>query len=334
MLSWCRPDSPKVVDLEEKPDIFAKKWDQSKFSGRVKHFATVVNPLNLLVPDSKLLECRKIVLDYKAGIIDKNLTVDELWRAKHLFDSAFHPETYELSHLLGRFSCQVPTNTVIHAGMMTFYKHPISVVFWQWLNQTSNALLNYTNRAGIDEDTRSRIFNSYLLATGGALSSSLGLNYLCKKSNFPTIINRMVPFVAIAIANIINIPTMRFNEFTTGITIRDEHDNKIGTSTAVAKMAITTVIIGRLFNAFPDMCISPIFVDWVSKQPWYGPNRWVAGPIQTTIGFFCLLIATPLGCALFPQDLETTADKLEPELQEKIRKLDPQPKRIVFNKGL
>uniref|UniRef100_A0A0N5CHW6 Sidoreflexin n=1 Tax=Strongyloides papillosus TaxID=174720 RepID=A0A0N5CHW6_STREA len=334
MLSWCHPNSPKVVDLENKPNIFGRKWDQSKFTGRLKHFITVVNPLNLLVPDNKLLECRKVVLDYKNGIIDKNLTVDELWRAKHLFDSAFHPETHELSNFFGRFSCQVPINTFIHAGMLTFYKHPASVIFWQWLNQTSNALLNYTNRAGIDDDTRSRIFNSYLLATGGALSSSLGLNYLCRRANFHTLINRMVPFVAIAIANIINIPTMRYNEFTTGITIRDENDNKIGTSTAVAKMAITAVIIGRLFIAFPDMCLSPIFVDWISRRPWYAKNRWVSGPIQTTLGFFCLLIATPIGCALFPQDLETTIDKLEPSLQEKIKKLNPEPKKIIFNKGL
>lgn len=65
MLSWCHPNSPKVINLKDKPDIFAKKWDQKTFTGRVKHFTTVVNPLNLLVPDSKLLECKKIVLDYK-----------------------------------------------------------------------------------------------------------------------------------------------------------------------------------------------------------------------------------------------------------------------------
>uniref|UniRef100_A0AC35TR01 Sideroflexin-2 n=2 Tax=Rhabditophanes sp. KR3021 TaxID=114890 RepID=A0AC35TR01_9BILA len=207
-------------------------------------------------------------------------------------------------------------------------------MFWQWLNQTSNAVVNYSNRASIDESSNQRLFNSYCMATGGALVTSLGLNYWLKQKNLPPVVGRLVPFASIAIANAINIPTMRYNEFETGITVTDEEGNKIGSSTEVAKTAILTVLVSRVIISIPDMCLTPFAMDYVAKQPWCKGNRWIAGPIQTTLTCIALMIATPVGCTLFPQDMSTTVDKLEPHLQDKIRSNFPLAEKVYFNKGL
>jgi len=311
-------------------DLSKPRWDQSTFEGRAKHFFVTTNPLNVLASSAQLDEAKQIVESYRSGTLTGK-TEDEIWNAKFLYDSAFHPDTKEKMFILGRMSAQVPCNMTITGCMMTFYRTTPAVVFWQWINQTFNAIVNYTNRSGDTPISMTKLGQSYMLATGGALATALSLKASVTK--LPPIFGKLVPFAAVAGANCINIPFMRMNEMEHGIQVQDADGNVLTNSTAAAKSAIAQVVFSRVGMAMPGMVIPPIMMvrlerNFLKKHPK------LAAPIQVAMVGLCLVFATPLCCALFPQQSSMLVKDLEPEAQDRILALPNPPTEVFFNKGL
>uniref|UniRef100_A0AAQ4P209 Sideroflexin-1 n=1 Tax=Gasterosteus aculeatus aculeatus TaxID=481459 RepID=A0AAQ4P209_GASAC len=253
-----------AAELSTSINIKEPRWDQGTFVGRAKHFFTVTDPRNILLTNEQLAHAHKVVTDYRKGIVSPGLTEDELWKAKYVFDSAFHPDTGEKMILIGRMSAQVPMNMTITGCMMTFYKTTPAVLLWQWINQSFNAIVNYTNRSGDAPITVSQLGTAYVSATTGAVATALGLNALTK--HISPLIGRFVPFAAVAAANCINIPLMRQRELQHGIPITDENDNRLGESTNAAQQAISQVVVSRILMASPGMAIPPFLMNHLEKK--------------------------------------------------------------------
>ncbi|XP_041079826.1 sideroflexin-1-like [Polyodon spathula] len=319
---------PKNINVKE------PRWDQETMSGRAKHFFTVTDPRNILLTNEQLDNAKKIIHDYRQGSVSPGLTEDELWRAKYIYDSAFHPDTGEKMILIGRMSAQVPMNMTITGCMMTFYKTTPAVIFWQWINQSFNAIVNYTNRSGDAPLTVSQLGTAYVSATTGAVATALGLNALTKVLIHVTTLGFVCLFAAVADANCINIHTNQQRELKYGIPVTDENDNRLGESTKAAQQAITQVVISRILMAAPGMAIPPFIMNTLEKRAFLKRFPWMNAPIQVGLVGFCLVFATPLCCALFPQKSSISVTRLEPELQEKIRETNPGVERVYFNKGL
>lgn len=260
------------------------------------------------------------------------LTEDQLWRAKYVYDSAFHPDTGEKVVLIGRMSAQVPMNMTITSCMLIFYRKTPTVVFWQWLNQSFNAVVNYSNRSGDAPITVGQLGTAYVSATTGAVATALGLKSLTK--HLPPLVGRFVPFAAVAAANCINIPLMRQRELQVGIPVTNEQGQRLGYSVAAAKQGIFQVVISRICMAIPAMAIPPVIMDTLEKKDFLKRRPWLGAPLQMGLVGFCLVFATPLCCALFPQRSSIHVNRLEPELRAQIQEQNPSIEVVYYNKGL
>ncbi|KAL2769409.1 sideroflexin-3 isoform 4, partial [Daubentonia madagascariensis] len=282
----------KMGELPLDINIQEPRWDQGTFLGRAQHFFTVTDPRNLLLSGAQLEASRNIVQNYRAGVVTPGLTEDQLWRAK-----------------------KTPT-----------------VVFWQWVNQSFNAVVNYSNRSGDAPITMGQLRTAYVSATTGAVATALGLKSLTK--HLPPLVGRFVPFAAVAAANCINIPLMRQRELQVGIPVTDVAGQRLGHSVTAAKQGIFQVVISRICMAIPAMAIPPLIMDTLEKKDFMKRRPWLGAPLQVGLVGFCLVFATPLCCALFPQKSSIHVSKLEPELRAQIHEQNPSIEVVYYNKGL
>lgn len=266
--------------MAQRIDIESPRYDQTTFEGRAKHFFLTTNPLNVLASDEELDRAKTIVESYRNGTEDKNLTEDEIWSAKQLYDSAFHCQTGEKLFMLGRMSFQVPGNMIISGCMMTFYKSTPAVIFWQIINQSFNATVNYSNRNASVGVTTEQLGSASLAATVAGVLTALGFNKVINSSPALSagMVGRFVPLLAVAAANCVNIPLMRQQEVKNGINIETEDGEVVGASTSAATAALMQVIPSRVGMAAPGMIIPPLVMLKLEKTATFIKNPWLKAP--------------------------------------------------------
>ncbi|VDN20461.1 unnamed protein product [Gongylonema pulchrum] len=174
----------------------------------------------------------------KAGAVSNK----ELWEAQKIKSAICHPDTGQKIFPPFRMSGFVPFGWITVTGMLLPNPSWPSLLFWQWLNQTHNALVNYSNRNATQDQPLSRYVTAYCVAVSSACSIAAGLTYLIKRANHldpmkRMIIQRFVPLPATSLASGLNVLCMRWNEIGSGIDVYDSNRRVVGTS----KIAATRV---------------------------------------------------------------------------------------------
>ncbi|CAK1585154.1 unnamed protein product [Parnassius mnemosyne] len=327
------------MSSEKRIDITQPLWDQSTFVGRFRHFAFISNPLLTFVPEKQLYEARDLYMKYKAGQEPPGTTMAQVIRAKQLYESAFHPDSGELQNVFGRMSFQMPGGCLATGAMLQWYRTATAVVFWQWVNQSFNALVNYTNRNANAPLSTKQMGVAYVSAMTAAMSTALTFKFVIQKRATNPILARFVPFVAVAAANWVNIPLMRQNEILLGLEVTDENGKVIGKSQIAPIKGISQVVTSRIVMCAPGMLLLPVIMEKIEPKPWMQRIKKAHILIQTAIVGIFLTFMVPTACALFPQRCKLSTDTIKrfekENYEEIVKNTDGKPpKYVYFNKGL
>ncbi|XP_060903505.1 sideroflexin-5b isoform X3 [Labrus mixtus] len=233
------------------------RYDQGSFFGRLRHFIAIIDPSTLFVSEKQLKESIKLLDDYKHGSLPPGVSDLQLWEAQKIKQAIIHPDTGEKIFMPFRMSGYVPFGTPIVIGLLLPNQTVLSTIIWQWLNQSHNACVNYANRNATKPTPTSKFLQGYVGAVSSAVSIAVGLNVLIQKANKLSpatrmIIQRLVPFPAVASANICNVGLMRHNELSEGIDVLDNNGNVVGSSKIAARHAALSAVQPQTVAAHPQ----------------------------------------------------------------------------------
>uniref|UniRef100_A0A7N6AM47 Sidoreflexin n=1 Tax=Anabas testudineus TaxID=64144 RepID=A0A7N6AM47_ANATE len=292
---------------------------QGTFLGRLRHFIDIIDPSTLFVSETKLKECIELLDDYKHGRLPPGVSDLQLWEAQRIKQAIIHPDTGEKIFMPFRMSGYVPFGTPIVIGLLLPNQTVVSTIIWQWLNQSHNACVNYANRNATKPTPTSKFLQGYVGAVTSAVSIAVGLNVLIQKANKLSpatrmIIQRFVPFPAVASANICNVALMRHNELSEGIDVLDNNGNVVGSSKIAARHVSLVVFFCLIMRKTFRFLQS---------------HRRLLLPIHSLVCLVTFGLSLPVAISLFPQMSQIEVSCLEPEIA-----MATDCKAVTYNKGL
>lgn len=326
----------RADDLSEYPrfKLNESRFDQTTFWGRFRHFLDVIDPRTLLVTDIKLQEAVSLLDNYKNGSLGPTITDGDLWEAQKIKQAILHPDTGEKLFMPFRMSGYVPFGTPICVGLLLPNPTMAQTIFWQWLNQSHNACVNYANRNATKPTSMQTFMQGYAGATTAAVSIAIGLTLLVRRAQAfkpatRMLIQRFVPFPAVATASVTNVLLMRRHEVHQGIEVLDSKGAVVGTSKNAAKKCLLEMAVTRFFLPAPILLIPPAVLTQLEKTRWMKRYPFMNLPLNTILCTLSFGLALPLAISIFPQISEISREKLEPEIQQATQ--DPV---LFYNKGL
>jgi hypothetical protein len=277
------------------------EYDQSTYLGRFMSLVKIQNPLNTFVNNVKIQKCRNLVVEQRdleklaakvgAQVFLDSKKVAEIRKAQYIIGSSVHPDTDEIIKPYQRFCSYSIINIPLLFGMIICKQTTTNIIFLQWMNQTYNAVLNYSNRNATSSLDSKGLAISYAAAVIASITIGLGMRRLLTpyskifKGPARLFFNFLINVTAIGCAGVLNVLIMRSKEMKEGITLTDVNGNEIGKSPKIGKEAVIKTALSRIILPFPPLLLPTIAFYLMEKRQILPKNRMAKILVETFVFF-------------------------------------------------
>lgn len=322
------------METYPKFEIGKSRYNLDTYLGRFYHNVDIIDPRTLFISSKKANEAIQLIEDYKNGNLPISTQNKTLWEAQKIKQSMIHPDTNEKIIMPLRMSGYVPFNSPILAGLLLPNASIPQTIFWQVVNQSHNAGVNFANRNASKPVQISRFVKGYVGAVSAAVGLSVGLKLGIQKAKIfsqttKSMLLRFTPLPAVCIASTLNVLLMRIHELDEGIDVVDKQGNLVGTSQLAAKAALKDMAVTRFVLPIPLLALPSIGMSYLEKTPLLKANPRLNMPINMLLCSVSFIITLPATLAIFPQMSQIEVKDLEQRIQEK-----SDEKTLFYNKGL
>ena len=253
-----------------------------------------------------------------------------LWDCKYSIKATMNQETGKILPLPYRMYFFVPMNIPIAFGLLCLPATSTNIMFFNFMNQTYNASMNYMNSSGTS-DSKRLLFFSYFCALASSIGSGLVFRKLLKPKKKVNIIKElMIRILPSCIAGFMNIFCMRFDYVINGIKIRDENGNILGLSKICGLKAILEGGMTRFFLPIPlivqFLICNRLRNTNISKRALLASELFLC---SVALGF-----GLPLSIAIFRQYSKINVSKIEKEYSNLQDSNNKMIQYVYYNKGL
>mmetsp|Transcript_22230 Transcript_22230/g.26698 ORF Transcript_22230/g.26698 Transcript_22230/m.26698 type:complete len:379 (+) Transcript_22230:365-1501(+) len=305
--------------------------DEGTFFGRFMHYLEMSDPRMMFVTEAQLNAAKQLIEEFKQrgndnGASDCPVDDEELWTAKRQINACVHPVSGDTNVPPLRLSGLCFFSLPICAGMLSVaaQRDVRWQLFWQWINQSYNSLINYANRSGNDLSI-SDMAQSYSLAVGASCGIAYSLDRLVKSpfgKRYLWFALPSIPCVAAWAAGGTNMFFSRWEEVMgVGAPVRNQNDEVVGMSQVAGTKAVVQTLSSRTFGLpLVALLFPPIVLQAMENKKLIPPARggsprqqMVRYAADLTVIFSFMLASVPLCISIYPQTIEFDPSELEEE---------------------
>ena len=246
------------------------RYDQTTYWGRFQTIIEASSPRYAFKSNDEVMRNYKLVKEQrqresvalektgKPHVLLPQKEIDALRHAINITKAAVHPDTEEPIPIPMRITFYVPGNFPITMGMIFCRPTIFNTLFWQVMNQTYVAALNYSYSNKSSPSSNYDLLKSYVSAVSACCVTSAFIRYktqpvIARATGARLImLNTVTSMLACAVGGWVNNFSIRSPEVQRGIAIVDPNSGQtVGISQECARNARLQTANSRIMMALP-----------------------------------------------------------------------------------